>query len=94
MATLRAALGLGRGPVVLYSGNFEPYQGVELLVDAAARVPEARFVFMGGEPARSRRCAAPRAPGPAASSPGKRPPAELPAFLALADVLVSPRVRA
>ena len=24
------------GPVVLYSGNFEPYQGVELLVDAAA----------------------------------------------------------
>ena len=66
VAALRAALGLDARPVVLYSGNFEPYQGVDLLVDAAARVPEAQFVFMGGEPAEIEPCA--RAP-PAARRP-------------------------
>jgi glycosyltransferase involved in cell wall biosynthesis len=91
---LRASLGLGPGPVVLYSGNFEPYQGVELLVDAAADVPEARFLFMGGEPdqveaLRARAAAAGTAARVVFS--GKRSPLELPAFLALADVLVSPR---
>ena len=48
---LRASLSLDARQVVLYSGNFEEYQGVDLLVDAAALVPEAQFVFMGGEPA-------------------------------------------
>jgi glycosyltransferase involved in cell wall biosynthesis len=92
---LRASLGLGGAPVVLYSGNFEPYQGVELLVDAASRVAEAQFLFMGGEPAQiealSRRAAAGGAAGRCVFS-GKRPPSELPAFLGLASVLVSPRV--
>ena len=50
IATLKASLGLDGRPVVLYSGNFEKYQGVELLVDAAGLAPEAQFVFMGGEP--------------------------------------------
>ncbi|HEY3120180.1 MAG TPA: glycosyltransferase family 4 protein [Vicinamibacteria bacterium] len=89
VAALRRELGLDTSPVVLYSGNFEPYQGVELLVEAAALVPEAQLVFMGGEPAEidsmraraSNRCV----------FAGKRPPAELPAFLALADVVASPR---
>jgi glycosyltransferase involved in cell wall biosynthesis len=96
VAALRASLRLSALPVVLYSGNFEPYQGVELLVDAAARVPEAQFVFMGGETAeiaalRARAGSAGAAPRCAFS--GKRPPAELPAFLALADVVASPRLR-
>jgi glycosyltransferase involved in cell wall biosynthesis len=89
VAALRRELGLDAAPVVLYSGNFEPYQGVDLLVEATALVPEAQLVLMGGEPAEiaslraraSNRCV----------FAGKRPPAELPAFLALADVVVSPR---
>jgi glycosyltransferase involved in cell wall biosynthesis len=89
-------LGLSALPVVLYSGNFESYQGVELLLDASPLVPEVQFLFMGGEPeeieslqARARalgcedRCV----------FSGKRPPSELPAFLALADVVASPRSR-
>ena len=93
---LRRELGLGQGPVVFYSGNLEPYQGVPWLLDAAERVPEVQLVVMGGEPAeietlrgglRGRdleaRC----------RFAGKRPPAELPAFLGLADVVVSPRAR-
>jgi len=95
-ARLRAELGLTEGPVVLYSGNFEPYQGVDLLVDAAALVPEARFLFMGGEESdveglKARASAAGVAERCRFS--GKRPPSELPAFLGLADVVVSPRSR-
>jgi glycosyltransferase involved in cell wall biosynthesis len=94
--SLRRELGLGAGPVVLYSGNFEPYQGVELLLEATPRVPGAQFVLMGGRAAeiealRSRA----RELGAAASVffSGTRPPEELGRFLALATVLVSPRIK-
>src|SRR5262245_28517769 len=94
-AALRSTLGLDPAPVVFYSGNFEAYQGVELLVDAAARVPEAQLVLMGGEApeieALRRRAASGGAEGRCVFV-GKRPPADLPAFLSLATVLVSPRV--
>jgi glycosyltransferase involved in cell wall biosynthesis len=91
-ARLRASLGLGPDPVVLYSGNFEPYQGVDLLVDAASRVPEAQFLFMGGEPHEIARLAARAAAGGGRCVfAGKKPVADLPFYLAAADVLVSPR---
>jgi glycosyltransferase involved in cell wall biosynthesis len=82
-------------PVVLYSGNFESYQGVELLVEAAALLPALRFVFMGGEPSEIERLRArTEALGVAARCvfTGKRAPEELPRFLAAADILVSPRI--
>ena len=92
--TLRRDLGLPALPVVLYSGNFEPYQGVRILVDAARLVPEACFLFMGGEPAEIAALKARAILQGAADRclfSGKRPPTELPAFLAVADVLASPR---
>jgi glycosyltransferase involved in cell wall biosynthesis len=51
---LRQRLGFGpRARVVLYTGNFEPYQGVDDLVEAAkavhARLPDACFVLAGAE---------------------------------------------
>jgi glycosyltransferase involved in cell wall biosynthesis len=96
VAALRKSLRLDARPVVLYSGNFEPYQGVDLLVDAAAGVPDAQFVFMGGEPAEveaMRARAAAIGLGERVVFTGKRPPSELSAFLGLADALVSPRRR-
>ena len=54
---LRRELGLSAVPVVLYSGNFEPYQGVQLLLEAMAAVPGAQLLLMGGEPARDRAAA-------------------------------------
>lgn len=91
-AALRRELNLDGRPIALYSGNFESYQGVDLLVDAAARVPEAQFVFMGGEPAEIAALGARVRPeGGRCVFSGKRPPEELPRFLAAADVLVSPR---
>ncbi|MEN8376550.1 MAG: glycosyltransferase family 4 protein [Gemmatimonadota bacterium] len=51
---LRARLGLGDAPVVAYTGTLEPYQGMDILVDAArvvaGAVPDARFVIVGGHP--------------------------------------------
>ena len=96
VAELRRELGLGVSPVVLYSGNFEPYQGVELLLEATARVPDAQFVFMGGQAAeieRLRARASVLGSGGRVFFSGTRPPSELGRFLALADVLASPRVK-
>lgn len=92
----RDRLKLDARPVVLYSGNFEEYQGVDLLLEAAALVPEVQVVFMGGEPdeieaARTR--AQDLGAGERCVFAGKRPPAELPLFLALAALVVSPRRR-
>ena len=89
----RAELGLGEAPVALYTGNFEPYQGVEVMAHAAALSQRAAFVFVGGEAEditslKSRL-------GPSSLSRcrfvGKQAPEVLPRWMALADVLVSPR---
>lgn len=94
VATLRRSFDLDARPVVLYTGNFEPYQGVELLVDAAARVAEAQFLFVGGEPREIETLRARAAAlGARCVFAGKRPPSDLPRLLALADVVASPRCR-
>ncbi len=94
--TLRRELTLGPWPVVLYSGNFEPYQGVELLLEALAHVPQVQLLLMGGRPddvARMKAEARARGIGERTIFSGQRSPSELPLFLALADVLVSPRAK-
>jgi len=96
VAGLRRELALGPWPVVLYSGNFEPYQGVELLLDALALVPHVQLLLMGGSPAdvaRMKAEARARGVGERAVFSGQRPPAELPAFFAVSDVLASPRAK-
>ena len=98
-AHIRSALGLSADtPVVLYTGTFEAYQGLDLLF-AAARVvvaarPDARFVLAGGRPDQidlARQQA--RALGLAEHVifSGQRPAEEIPEYLDAADVLVSPR---
>jgi glycosyltransferase involved in cell wall biosynthesis len=82
--------------VVLYSGNLEPYQGVEMLVEASPLVPGAQFLFMGGEPGEIKTLQTrARALGSETRCvfSGKRPPSELPGFLAAAELLVSPRIK-
>jgi glycosyltransferase involved in cell wall biosynthesis len=87
-------------PVVLYTGTFEPYQGLDLLFDAFAQVvrerPDARLVLVGGRPAQveaARLQAQAAGIESAAVFVGQRPAEEIPAFLEAADVLVSPRSR-
>lgn len=93
---LRRELGLTPGPLVLYSGNFEPYQGVPLLLAAMREVPGARLLLMGGSPegvAALKGDAAKLGVLDRCAFAGARPPGQLPVFLALADVLASPRVK-
>jgi glycosyltransferase involved in cell wall biosynthesis len=87
-------------PVVLYTGTFEAYQGLDLLFDAARRVvaarPDVTFLLAGGRPdqiAAARADAAARGLGNRVVFAGERPADEIPRFLDAADVLVSPRSR-
>ncbi len=96
---IRAALGLNaQTPVILYTGTFEAYQGLDLLFSSMRQVlierPAARLVLAGGRPdqiAAARLLAEREAIATATIFAGQRPAEEIPAFLDAADVLVSPR---
>lgn len=82
--------------IILYTGNFQPYQGIPLLLESAARLGrEAVFVLVGGTGAEKEEMSR------KAQSLGitdrvifvdKVPPGRVPLFIASADVLISPRV--
>ncbi|HWT46034.1 MAG TPA: glycosyltransferase family 4 protein [Vicinamibacterales bacterium] len=98
-ADVRAQLNLGaHTPLVLYTGTFEAYQGLDLLfasMRAVRReVPDARLVLAGGRPEQieeARRTAAALGITDVLIFAGQRPAEEIPSFLDAADVLVSPR---
>jgi glycosyltransferase involved in cell wall biosynthesis len=100
-ATIRARYGLDvRTPLILYTGTFEAYQGLDLLFAAMKDVlrtrPDARLLLAGGRPAQveqARRESEALGLGPAVIFAGERPADEIPALLDAADVLVSPRSR-
>jgi glycosyltransferase involved in cell wall biosynthesis len=96
---VRARLGLPVAtPVVLYTGTFEPYQGLDLLLAAARMVRDvnvdARFVLVGGDAeqtAQTRARAATLGIADKVLVVGERPAEEIPEYLDAANVLVSPR---
>jgi len=100
-ASVRAAAGVPAGaPMVLYTGTFEAYQGLDLLFAAMRTVlaarPDARLVLAGGhadQVERARREAAAAGVAGATVFLGERPAEEIPACLEAADLLVSPRSR-
>ncbi len=53
MTPLRAELGIGDEPVVLYAGNVGFSQSLEMVVDAASDLPQATFVINGDGAARA-----------------------------------------
>jgi glycosyltransferase involved in cell wall biosynthesis len=88
------------GPVAMYVGNLEAYQGIDLLLEgfghALQRVPDAKLVIVGGRDAdiayyrgRAQRLGI----EPSVVFAGPRPIGVLPELLRQADVLVSPRLR-
>lgn len=98
-AAVRASLGIAAdAPVVLYTGTFEHYQGLDLLFSAMAialkDVPAAKLVLAGGQPPQieaARAEAAKAGLGDAVIFAGQRPAEEIPAYLDAATALVSPR---
>lgn len=96
----RRDYGLGGAPVVVYTGNLAPYQGVDLLVRAMAVVrrkrPDARCLIIGGERAeieRFREMAKSLDLAESVVFCGKHPLNEMGAFMTLASALVSPRTK-
>ena len=96
---LRKELGIDPGSgVVLYAGNFEPYQGMERLLAAALDVvvelPGTVFVLVGDQTpsrlSRSKSATLLRERGALRLVP-RQPKSKVNRFLAIADVLVSPR---
>lgn len=88
-----------RGPLALYVGNLQRYQGVELVVCAMAHLPQAldlTLVLIGGtrdDVARLRALVRKLHLEERVYLLGPRPLAQLTGFLAQADILVSPRLR-
>jgi glycosyltransferase involved in cell wall biosynthesis len=98
LEALREELGLGGRRLVVYTGNFDARQGTELLVEAMpgvnAHCPEALLLLVGGDPKQvdgMRELASARGVGASVRAIGKRPLERMPEYMALADVLVSPR---
>jgi glycosyltransferase involved in cell wall biosynthesis len=100
-AEIRAAWGIAPGaPLALYTGTFEAYQGVDMLIAASAivakRSPDARVLVVGGEPSQVA-SAKDKAKAAGASTvmifTGQQPAKEIPGFVQASDLLVSPRIR-
>ena len=92
--------GGGGGPIVLYVGNLETYQGIDLLLAGFARavreVPAARLVVIGGAPEHIRHyeeVVARAGIGESVRFAGPRPLERLGDYLGQATVLVSPRTQ-
>ena len=83
--------------IVLYTGNFQPYQGIPLLLAAAARLNQNDVVFLlVGESksaiARMKQKAKDLNITNKVKFTGQVPPSFVPGYISLADVLVSPRL--
>jgi glycosyltransferase involved in cell wall biosynthesis len=98
---LRRTLGMSpSAPVVLYTGTFEAYQGLDLLFEAMAHVravrPDAKLLLAGGRPdqvEKAKTLAEASGVGDVTIFAGARPSSEIPAYLLASDVVVSPRSR-
>lgn len=82
--------------IVLYAGNFESYQGIPLFLEASALVDEKSvfFLLVGGNPAHvkeMKKKASDLKVSDRVHFTGQVAPSEVPLYMAMADVLVSPR---
>ncbi len=94
VVALKKELGINNQKIILYTGNLESYQGIELLLGSFAEVTNAKLLVVGGKPERiSELQDLSRSLGIAQNTifTGTRPMTDMSLFLALADILVSPR---
>ena len=96
---IRQANGLNGKTVILYSGTFEPYQGIDLLIDASEKViPDfsgVKFVLVGGHDnqiAHYRNIIKSKKLDEYFIFAGQVKPDEVPGYLEAADILVTPRI--
>ncbi len=83
--------------IVLYTGNFQPYQGIPLLLEAATRLDQEDVIFLlvgdsKSAVARMTQKAQKMNIAKKVKFTGQIPPSRVPGYISLADVLVSPRL--
>lgn len=96
---LRGKLKTNGETVVLYAGTFEPYQGIDLLIESSKQVidqyPDVRFVLVGGTSQQvdfyKKKVAALKVEQHFEFT-GSVLPQEVPAYIEASDILVSPRI--
>lgn len=96
---IKRELGLEGDHTIVYTGNFDHRQGVHLLVAAMRlvreRIPDAKLLLVGGEPVdidEMRAFAKAENVSEQIIFAGKQPLDLMPEYMALADVLISPRI--
>jgi glycosyltransferase involved in cell wall biosynthesis len=95
---IRAELGLELKLVVLYTGTFEAYQGLDLLMQAMSMVaedhPRAHLLLVGGQPdqiAKLEGLVAEAGLQEFVTFVGTVHPSKIPSYLEASDLIVSPR---
>ncbi len=95
---LKQEIALNNETVILYTGTMEAYQGIDLLLESAAHVVKQfehiKYVLVGGTPCQIKQMkelAALLGIEKITYFSGQRPVEEMPIFMQLADILVSPR---
>ena len=83
--------------IVLYTGNFQPYQGIPLLLEAATRLDQENIIFLlvgdsKSAVARMTQKAHNLNIAKKVKFTGQVPLSRVPGYISLADVLVSPRL--
>jgi len=86
--------------VILYTGTFEPYQGLDLMIESAGRVIQkvksAVFIFAGGNPDQvgfyRNKIRSMDQMNNKFIFTGQVPPQEIASYIRCADVLLSPRI--
>ena len=98
VAQLRHELHIEDGPLLLYTGTLESYQGIDLLLQSAKMVlqerPDVHYLLVGGRAEQVEHYRAMAQQLGIANNVqfiGKRPTEEMPRYMALADILLSPR---
>lgn len=82
--------------IILYAGNFQPYQGIPLLLEAASQLDDRAIVLLVGgsdsEQEEMKKKVIDLKIQDKVVFVDRVPPSRVPLFMAIADVLVSPRI--
>lgn len=96
---LRNLLSVDNRKLILYTGTFEPYQGIDLMIRSIPKVIQkynnVLFVMVGGEEAQieeMKKLAEQLEVKDYIKFTGKRPVNEMPVYMEIADILASPRI--
>jgi len=100
ISELKRKLNLTEKMIILYTGNFESYQGIDLLIKSIPEVTkyklDVKFLLVGGEKENiviMKRLANYLKVEDFIIFTGKEPMEKIPAYMALTDILVSPRCK-